>query len=225
MSTTINLKFEKEENDKENEKKKMEMVNDVINTDIKNELKYIQNKEKTFVKLWRLYSTLDKFFMIVNFSTILFSIFISESSLSLALSVYTLSFSMIFDTKRYIPILEKLIILYQDEIIPEINKCIRKYYKNVSFKDTTTTTTTNNNNNNDNDNNDNNNDNYSDIIYELQQIEKDCQSKYLGIYFSIPKRLRSIDWKRIFLVFSIYIISFISLSVACYFKSTGKLQF
>ena len=103
-----------------------------IDIDIRNEMKHIKNKEKVFVKLWRLYSVFDKFFIIINFSTLLFSIFIAESSVSLALSIYTLSFSIVFDTKRYISILEKLIILYQDEIIPEVNKCIRKYYKTNS---------------------------------------------------------------------------------------------
>ena len=176
------LKLEEEEEEEEEEK---EIDDYDIDIDIKNELKHIQNKEKIYVKLWRLYSVLENFFIIINFSTILFSIFFSESSVSLALSIYTLSFSVVFDTKKYITTLEKLIILYQDEIIPEINKCIRKYYKA------------------------NNCDNYSDIIYELQFIEKENLSKYLGSYFNVPKKLRSIDWKRIVLIFAIYITSFI----------------
>ena len=217
MSTLIDLKFinhqndkEKEEKDNDKEQKESENENENeieeidnydIDVDIKNEIKHIKNKEKIFVKLWRLYSVLDKFFIIINFSTLLFSIFISESNVSLALSIYTLSFSIVFDTKKYISTLEKLIILYQDEIIPDVNKCIRKYYKNDNC------------------------DTYSDIIYELQHIEKENLNKYLGCSFNVPKKLRSIDWKRIFLILFIYIISFTSLSVACYFKSIGKLEF
>ena len=189
-------------NDDDNDKEKVIGYLDLIDVDILNEMETIQKKERTFVKLWRLYSLMDKFFIIINFSTLLFSIFISESSLSLALSIYTLSFSIIFDTKKYVTTLEKLIILYQDEIIPEINKCVRKYHKNDLE----------------------NNDNYSDIIYELQQIEKDQLNKCLGSYFSVPKSLRTIDWKRISLIILFYFISFISLSVACYFKSIGKLE-
>ena len=218
MSTVINLKLmnnndkdnnkmekekeEKEENEEEEEEEEEEIDDYDIDIDVKKEMQHIQNKERIFVKLWRLYSVFDKFFMIMNFSTLLFSIFIAESSVSLALSIYTLSFSIVFDTKRYISTLEKLIILYQDEIIPEIKKCIRKYNKI---------------------NNCGGDDNYSDIIYELQHIEKENLNKYLGSNFSIPKKLRSIDWKRILLIFSIYIISFVSLAVACYFKSIGKL--
>ena len=180
--------------------------------DVEKELHRVKCRERVFVKLWHLYSTLDKFFMIVNFSTIIFSIFFTEKSLSLALSIYTLSFSLIFDTKRYVTMLDKLIILYQDEILPEINKCVRKYYKN---------------NDNDNDNNNNSNftekDDISDIIYEIQQIEKELQSRYLGHYFTIPKRLRSINWKRIVTGFLFYIVSFILLSIACYFKTIDKI--
>ena len=234
MSTLINLKFidsdndnddiemnnnsnnnnnnkEKDEEEEEKEKEEKKEDNDDdddekidnfdIDIDIEKEMQHIQDKEKIFLKQWRLYSVLDKFFIIVNFSTLLFSIFIAESSVSLALSIYTLSFSIVFDTKGNIKILEKLIILYQDEIIPEINKCVRKYYKTSNC------------------------DSYSDIIYELQHIEKENLSKYLGLYFSIPKNLRSIDWKRIFQILVLYIFSFVSLSVACYFKSKGQLQF
>ena len=219
MFTEIDLKCnnEKEEEEEEeeeeiNHEKKISINDYYDNEDIEKQVNIIKNKQKTFKTLWLLYYILDKFFLVINFSTILISIFIAESNLPLTLSIYTLSFSMIFDSKRYIPILEKLIILYSDEIIPEINKFVRKYCK-IKI---------NNNNNNDNDNN-NNDDDISDVIYNLHQIEKDYLNKYLGCYFFVPKRLRSIDGKKIISVIFIYIVSFIALAVICYFKSIGKL--
>ena len=194
MSTNINLKFMYDDDDDKEKKEENNKEYFDIDTDVKNEFKLIQNKEKVFIKLWRLYNVSDKFFIIINFTLLIFSIF-TESSLSLALSIYTLSFSIVFDARKYLATLEKLIILYQDEIIPEVNKCMRKYRKN-------------------------NCDNCSDIVYELQQIEKDILNKYLGIYFSIPKKLRSVDWKRSLLIFFIYLISFTSLAVICYLKPT-----
>lgn len=168
-----------------------------INNDIKEEIIRIQKKEKTFNQLCLLYSILDKFFLLVNFTILLISILFTESNISLVLSIYTLSFSLLFDNKKHITTLEKLIVLYQDEIIPKINKYIRKYnYKK----------------------------NDSDIIYQIQNIEKRNLKKHLGINFSTPKRLRSLDWKKIFLVLSCYFISFISLAVVCYLKSIGKLK-
>ena len=209
MSTKLDLKFadndddddDDDEEEEENERGREKEKYSDIDVDILNEMKSIQNKEKVYVKLWRLYYLLDKFFIIINFSTLLFSIFIAESSVSLALSIYTLSFSIIFDSKKYVTTLEKLIIVYQDEIIPEISKCLRRYRKNYIEG----------------------NDNYSDIIDEFQQVEKDHLNKYLGSYFTVPKNLRTIDWKRIGLIIFFYLISFISLSISCYFKSIGKL--
>ena len=200
-----------EEEEKEEEYNDSEENDDVItyiniDNDINEEIVLIQKKEKTFNQLFILYSVLDKFFLLVNFTILLFSILLTESNISLVLSIYTLSFSLLFDNKKHITTLEKLIVLYQDEIIPKVNKCIRKYKCQ----------------NTDNNNNNNNN---SDIINQIQNIEKHCLKKHLGIHFSTPKRLRSLDWKKICLVLFCYVISFISLTAACYLKSIDKLNF
>ena len=203
---------EDEEEEKEKEYNDSEENDDVItyiniDNDINEEIVLIQKKEKTFNQLFVLYSVLDKFFLLVNFTILLFSILLTESNISLVLSIYTLSFSLLFDNKKHITTLEKLIVLYQDEIIPKVNKCIRKY-KCQNTED-----------------NNNNNNNNSDIINQIQNIEKHCLKKHLGIHFSTPKRLRSLDWKKICLVLFCYVISFISLTAACYLKSIDKLNF
>lgn len=218
MSTPINIKFSSKEeynNNEEEEKSKNEIKYDEIEIEaeeddmiyiydidinIKDEINYVKNKKKVFAKLSSLYYILDKFFIIINFSTLLFSIFFTESNISLALSIYTLSFSIVFDTKGYITVLDKLIILYEDEIIPEINKSVRKYYRYNEF-----------------------NGSCHDIISNLQKIEKNYLRKHFGSSFSIPKRLRSIDWIKIFLVCFFYVVSFISLSIMCYFRSIKQI--
>ena len=204
MSARQPVDIKKEKLEKEEHSKAM-YVN--IKNDINEEVILIKRKEKTFNQLCLLYSTLDKFFLLVNFTILLFSILLTESNISLVLSIYTLSFSLLFDNKKHITTLEKLIVLYQDEIIPKVNKCIRKY-KCQNTED-----------------NNNNNNNNSDIINQIQNIEKHCLKKHLGIHFSTPKRLRSLDWKKICLVLFCYVISFISLTAACYLKSIDKLNF
>ena len=203
-----NTEEDEEEEEEEEEYNDSEENDDVItyiniDNDINEEIVLIQKKEKTFNQLFVLYSVLDKFFLLVNFTILLFSILLTESNISLVLSIYTLSFSLLFDNKKHITTLEKLIVLYQDEIIPKVNKCIRKY-KCQNTED---------------------NNNNSDIINQIQNIEKHCLKKHLGIHFSTPKRLRSLDWKKICLVLFCYVISFISLTAACYLKSIDKLNF
>ena len=192
MSARQPVDIKKEKLEKEEHSKAM-YVN--IKNDINEEVILIKRKEKTFNQLCLLYSTLDKFFLLVNFTILLFSILFAESNISLVLSIYTLSFSLLFDNKKHITTLEKLIVLYQDEIIPKINKCIRTCK------------------------------NKNDIIYKIQSIEKRNLKKHLGINFSTPKRLRSLDWKKICLVLSCYIISLVSLTVISYLKSINKLNF
>ena len=178
MSTTLHIKSNNSDN-------------------IQKEIERIKKKEKTFLSLCRLFSITNKTLMIINFSTILFTIFISESNISLILSIYTLSFSILCDSRIYIPTLEKLIIIYQDEIIPQCEKCLRDY--DIESQDN------------------------DDIIDQIQQIEKKNLCQYLGICFVIPKRLRSIDWRKITLVSVIYILSFISIAIICFYKSKGLL--
>ena len=189
----VDIKILNEEKLEKEEHSKAMYVN--IKNDINEEVILIKRKEKTFNQLCLLYSTLDKFFLLVNFTILLFSILFAESNISLVLSIYTLSFSLLFDNKKHITTLEKLIVLYQDEIIPKINKCIRTCK------------------------------NKNDIIYKIQSIEKRNLKKHLGINFSTPKRLRSLDWKKICLVLSCYIISLVSLTVISYLKSINKLNF
>ena len=110
--------------------------------------------------------------------------------------MYTLSFSIVCDTRIHIPTLEKLITIYEDEIIPNINKYMRNYKKN-------------------------NNDN--DAIYDLQQIEKKFLIEYMGKSFMLSNTLRGMNCKKIISIILIYIVSFIIIAILCYYKNIGKI--
>lgn len=176
MSDEIEIKFDEEQ--------------------IKTEKERIERKAKLYKNLWRLFSVSNKSLMIINFSIILFSIFTPESNIPLILSIYTLSFSTICDTRIYENILEKLINIYEEEIIPDIDKYIRDYYKNK---------------------------NCNDFIFEIQKIEKNHLTDHLGSSFMLPNTLRSMDCKRILFIVFIYIFSFTIIALLCYYKSIGKL--
>ena len=163
---------------------------------IKQEMERIKKKENLYKTLWRLFTFSNKSLMIINFGTILFSIFNPQSNIPLILSIFTLSFSVICDTRIYEDILGKLIDIYEDEIGFEIDKYVRNYHKigRGEEKD-------------------------DDPIYVIQQIEKKYLADHLGQSFTVPTTLRSIDWKRFFMIFCVYIFSFISIVVLCYYKS------
>ena len=169
------------------------------------QLDEVKKRKKLYQSLWRLFTISNKSLMIINFSTILFSIFTPNSNIPLILSIFTLSFSSICDTRIYESILEKLINIYEDEIILDVDKYIRDYQKN-------------------NIDNDNNNNKDCDPIYDIQQIEKKHLTKHLGQSFTLPTALRKADWKRIVAIGVFYIVCFISIAVLCYFKSTGDLK-
>lgn len=168
---------------------------------IKIEKERIGKKAELYKNLWRLFSVSNKSLMIINFSIILFSIFTPQSNIPLILSIYTLSFGIICDTRIYENVLEKLINIYEEEIILEVDKYIRDYYKNNKEEC-----------------------NNNDSIFEIQNIEKKHLTHHLGSSFVLPNTLRSMDCKRILFIVFIYIFSFTIIALLCYYKSTGQLS-
>lgn len=161
------------------------------------ELEKIMKKLKNYKSLWRLFSMSNKILMIINFITILLSIFITEGNVTLALSIFTLSFSFVCDTRRYLPILENLLIIYQDEIIPNIKKCIRqnkRYYGGET-----------------------------DVVDKILKIEKEYLTQYLGKSFVLSNTLRGMDWKKIVCISLVYIISFVGIGLLCYYKNMKQI--
>ena len=168
---------------------------------IKTEIKRIKKKDELYKTLWRLFTISNKSLMIINFTTILFSIFNPKSNIPLILSIFTLSFSIICDTRIYENILEKLIAIYEEEIIFEIDKYVRNYHKREEEEE----------------------EEKKDAIYDIQQIEKKHLTNHLGHSFTLPTTLRSMDWKRISVIVVIYVSCFIAIALLCYYTSNEGL--
>lgn len=171
-------------------------INSEEQIDIENiqEVRNIISKLRNYKTLWRLFSVCNKILMIINFITILLSIFITEGNVTLALSIFTLLFQFVCDTRRYIPTLEKLLILYQDYILVEIHKYIRNAKKNIESY------------------------NIDNIIDGILEIEKSHIVRYMGESFTLSNTLRGMDCKKILSVGLVYVVSFISIGFLCYYK-------
>ena len=192
MQHEIDIKFSDDDNDDNDDD------DDDENDKINKEMERIKTKKKIYKTLWSLFTFSNKSLMVINFSTILFSIFNPQSNIPLILSIFTLSFSVICDTRIYENILGKLIDIYEDEIGLEIDRYVRDYHKTGKIGRREE----------------------EDPIYEIQQIEKKYLANHLGQSFTVPTTLRSIDWKRFFMIFCVYIFSFISIILLCYYKSS-----
>ena len=166
--------------------------------DIAREINIIKKKEKTYNSLWRLFSIANKLLMIINFATLLFCVLIPNSNIGLVLSIYTLSFSIICNTSTHVPTLEKLIIVYQDEIIPQIEK----YVRCIATRDAAIN---------------------CDDISEIQELERDILDQFMGKGFRLVNTLRDIDHKKIFFCALMYIILFICIPIAYHYASLNSL--
>lgn len=155
------------------------------------EFQKILEKVNNYRSLWRLFSVCNKILVLINFITIILSIFI-EGNLTLALSVYTLSFHFIFEPRGYIPTLEKLLNVYQDRIIIECKKYIRDAKSQERSE--------------------------NEIIDTILEIERSSLIDYMGQAFTLSNTLRGMDCKRILCIALAYIISFAGIAVACYYK-------
>ena len=78
MPDEVDIKFGDDDDDDDEDEEK-----------IKTEIKRIKKKEKLYKTLWRLFTISNKSLMIINFITILFSIFNPKSNMPLTLSVFT----------------------------------------------------------------------------------------------------------------------------------------
>ena len=63
--------------------------------DLNNHVEEIKKKKKKFESLWKLYSLVDKTFIIIQFATLLYAIMMSEPIIGVILSLYSLSFGQI----------------------------------------------------------------------------------------------------------------------------------
>lgn len=169
--------------------------------DLNEQVENIKKKRKNFKRLWTLYSYVDKLAVIMQFATLFYSIILSthnDSIIGIILSLYTLSFGTVIDQlKTYLYILENLIPIYDDLIIPDIDDYIRKLSPIIlCYKLTRSTMVA--------------------AAKKCQDIERDHLTKELGTRFVLPVTLNSINCKKIIGCIVGYVLCFILIPVIYY---------
>ena len=159
----------------------------------------IKRKKEKFVSLWKLYSLVDKAFIIIQFATLLYAIMMSEPIIGVILSLYSLSFgNVISRLQKHLNILEKIIPIYEKSIIPEIDNYIRERVVELNID------------------NNMNVDNLKEAANECHKIEQKKLEKGMGEGFVLPASLRSINCKKITVIIVMYVFCFILIPVIYY---------
>lgn len=162
--------------------------------DLENQVETIKKKRKNYKRLWTLYSYVDKLSVIMQFSTHFYSIILSmhnDSIIGIILSLYTLSFGTVIDQlKKYMYILENLIPIYDDLIIPDVDDYIRKVSADRPI--------------------------VVEAVKKCQDIERNHLIKELGERFVLPVTLNSMNCRKIFGCILGYILCFVLIPVIYY---------
>lgn len=167
--------------------------------DLNNHVEEIKKKKKKFESLWKLYSLVDKAFIIIQFATLLYAIMMSEPIIGVILSLYSLSFgNVISRVQKHLNILEGIIPVYEKSIIPQIDNYIRDKIVQIE-------------------NNDINIYDLKDAANECHVIEQKNLEKGMGEGFVLPSSLKSINCRKITAIIIIYLFCFVLIPVI-YFK-------
>ena len=169
----------------------------VCQISLKHEVKNIYDRKDHYYSMWLLYSIIDKALLIVNFGTLLTCIIVKVDKLGLILSFFTLSVGVLIDSKEYVILLEKLLNVYTDTILPQV----KAYWMAVLVNDQGLRMV--------------------DILYQIrnvQQIEKDNIEKFMGFGFTLPNSLRTLACRKIIACSVVYIITFICIPVLYHFS-------
>lgn len=169
--------------------------------DLDKHVKEIKKKSERFQTLWKLYSLVDKAFIIIQFATLLYAIMMSEPIIGVILSLYSLSFgNVISRLQNHLSILEKVIPIYEKSIIPQIDDYIRDKLVQLNKEDDCV-----------------NLDHLKDAANECHLIEQKNLERGMGEGFVLPASLRSINCKKIAGIIIMYIFCFILIPII-YFK-------
>ena len=97
----------------------------ILNYEIQREVEKIYENSSRILFTWKVLSATNKILNAINFASLWYSIIIPDSIIGLALSIYTLSFSVIFNSDKHFLTLDKLVQVYGDEIIPKLEEYLR----------------------------------------------------------------------------------------------------
>ena len=161
----------------------------ILLIDLKRHADSFSQKSSKFKKIWSIYSITDKVLCIVQFGTILYSILFPEQNIGLILSMYTLSFSfLVSHMPKNMYTLEKIIPIYEEYIIPDINQHIRTHTIPQPQ-------------------------NINQIVNECNKIENDHLKRGMGEGFILSNTLRSVNCKKIVSCIIVYVVFFILIPV------------
>lgn len=171
--------------------------------DLEDQLEQIKKRMKNFNNLWTLYSFVDKLLIIIQFATLLYSILLislaSENMIGIILSLYTLSVSTVVDKlKPYLVILENLVSVYEDFIIPDIDNYKRGISANLCYN--------------------------TDSVIKLEAAAAECYNIeqrhikiQMGEKFVLPTTLKSMNCRKIIGCGVSYLVCFILIPVVYFY--------
>ena len=177
------------ESERENETQLLREYKHIITDDIKSIIRDIFQEANNYTKLWRIYSRLDKVLHIINFGILLYSICIPDNKISLILSLFTISYSSIFNNNVNLMRLDKIVSVYKDEILPKLTTRLHEF--NVKYISKTMDP-----------------DACIICMKDIQKIEKDTLTRYLGQNYVISNNLRKLDFTKIIMCFGVYLVCF-----------------
>ena len=177
------------ENEHENGSQLLREYKHIITDDIKSIIQDIFQEANNYTKLWRIYSRLDKVLHIINFGILLYSICIPDNKISLILSLFTISYSSIFNNNVNLMRLDKIVSVYKDEILPKLKTHLHEF--NVRYISKTIDP-----------------DACIICMKDIQKIEKDTLRRYLGENYVISNNLRKLDFTKIIMCFGVYLVCF-----------------
>ena len=173
---------------------------EILQENLLYEIEKIFNRKTKYHSIWALLSIVDKIMLILNFGTLLYCVLIPEGFIGLILSVYTLSVSVSFNYARYLDVLEKLLQVYQDHILLEVND-YQRYLLQIGENDQLS---------------------YLDKIRHVQKIENDNILKFMGVNFVLPHSLRVLSLKKVVACFIAYVVVFICIPVAQHYLTNPR---
>lgn len=170
----------------------------VLLEDLEKCVEEIKKKQKKFESLWKLYSLVDKAFIIIQFATLLYAIMMSEPIIGVILSLYSLSFgNVISRVQKHLNILERIIPVYERSIIPQVDNYIRDKIVQVESDDSNIY-------------------NLKNAANECHEIEQKNLEKGMGEGFNLPASLKSINCRKIAGIIVLYVFCFVLIPVIYY---------
>ena len=166
-------------------------ISDVIC--LEDEIQGIFDRKDHYYFMWLLYSIIDKVLVIVNFGTLLICVVIEADELGLILSFFTLSIGVLIDSKEYVILLEKLLLVYNDVILPTVEDYRRSMLvKEEDGGGETKKTAI-----------------VLNQMRHVRRVENDSIEKYMGCTFTLPHSLRSVACRKVIVCFFAYVTTFI----------------